>query len=273
EARNPAVALTISGPEGTDAHLLFARHPEFARVHGLSSTIPATLGYHHPAAAPVPPNAIGILRRPDGSMDAWLTGPEGERQTIAPLKTGQRVQHEWSGASLTITDAPAHAVRHETFEPRGAAVREEAIHVIAEDGVTTAEAWLTLEQEASLPLGHDRVVIGYRRDRRELPFSVKLLDFRKIDYPGTTMAAGFESDVELTDAGRGVMLLRTIKMNEPLRYRGYSLYQASFVAGTPEVTVLAVRNDPGTPFVYAGGAIILLGVVGLFASRRVNAAG
>jgi cytochrome c biogenesis protein ResB len=168
---------------------------------------------------------------------------------------------------FTVEEALDRARRQETYEPRGSQVKAEAVHVVAEDGVRTAEVWLPLEGEATLPLGHDKVVIGYRRDRRELPFSVKLLDFRKIDYPGIDMAAGFESDVELTDAARGVRLFRTIKMNAPLRYRGYSLYQSSYIPGPPEVTILSLRSDPGTPLVYAGGAIILLGVIGMFVLR------
>ncbi|MBI3324580.1 MAG: cytochrome c biogenesis protein ResB, partial [Candidatus Omnitrophica bacterium] len=101
----------------------------------------------------------------------------------------------------------------------------------------------------------------------ELPFAVKLLDFRKIDYPGTQMAAGFESDVQLTDPQRGVILMRKISMNNPLKYRGYSVFQSSYVPGAVETTVLSVRNDPGTPFVYAGFLIVILGVAAMFILR------
>ncbi|MBI2174147.1 MAG: cytochrome c biogenesis protein ResB, partial [Candidatus Omnitrophica bacterium] len=41
-------------------------------------------------------------------------------------------------------------------------------------------------------------------------------------------------------------------------------YQSSFIPGTPETTVLAVRSDPGTPLVYAGFLIVIGGVVSLF---------
>jgi len=72
--------------------------------------------------------------------------------------------------------------------------------------------------------------------------------------------------------------MRTIRMNHPLRYRGFSLYQSSYIPGPPstlagagegptETTVLSVRNDPGTPFVYAGFIIVLLGVVSMFVLR------
>ena len=85
------------------------------------------------------------------------------------------------------------------------------------------------------------------------------------------MAAGFESDVELTDPQRGVTLKRMINMNNPLKYRGFSLFQSSFAPGPPETTILSVRNDPGTPLVYTGFLIIVGGIVSMFILRRKSA--
>ena len=61
--------------------------------------------------------------------------------------------------------------------------------------------------------------------------------------------------------------MRTIRMNHPLRYLGYSLFQSSYVPGEVETTVLSVRNDPGTPIVYAGFLIVIGGVVTMFITR------
>jgi cytochrome c biogenesis protein ResB len=115
--------------------------------------------------------------------------------------------------------------------------------------------------------------VEYRPAERALPVTIKLLDFRKIDYPGTAMAAGFESDVQLSDPDRGVILMRTVRMNQPLRYRGFSFFQSSYIPGAHEATVLAVRNDPGTPLVYAGFLIILGGMVALFLRHGARSAG
>ncbi len=118
--------------------------------------------------------------------------------------------------------------------------------------------------QATLALAREPLQVEYRRGQRELPVSIKLIQFRKIDYPGTTMAAAFEADVELTDPRRGVTLKRKISMNNPLKYGGYTFFQASYIPGTPQTTVLAVRKDPGTPFVYTGFIIVIAGVVGMF---------
>jgi hypothetical protein len=268
EPRNPAVAFVLSGPEGTDAHLLFAFHPEIPALHGWQRTIRARVGYTHPAKPALPPQAIALIRLPDGQLAAVLTGAAGERQVTAPLAIGTRYTHPWLGYQFQVTAAypRARVARH--FTNRGNEVRAQAIRVTVREGDATASEWVPLHGAGELSVGGHPLLVEYRPAERELPVAIKLLDFRKIDYPGTEMAAGFESDVELTDPHRGLLLIRTIRMNHPLRYRGFSFYQSSYIPGPPETTVLSVRSDPGTPFVYAGFLIVALGIVSMFITRQ-----
>lgn len=200
---NPAVAFTLRGSEGSDAYLLFARHPHWQRLEGVHYKIPVELRYAYPT----------------------YFNPDDE-------------------------------------------VRMEVLHLVGKDEKRTSEVWLPIGEEVSLSLGKSSVHVQYRQEQHPLPFSVKLLDFRKTDYPGTQMPAAFESDVELRDAQRGVTLRRTIRMNNPLKYRGFSLFQASYIINPVEMTVLSVRKDPGTPLVYAGFLMVVFGVVGMFIFRR-----
>ena len=274
EPNNPAVSFVLSGPEGQDPYLLFALHPDFPMIHGQTHTIKATAAYTHPAVAALPPDAAVLLWAPLGDggkgtarLSAVLTGPAGERQTIDELAPGATAAHPWSGYTLEVVAVEPRARVSQEFVNQSDRVKQEAIHVVARDGAASADAWLSLRGLADLAVGDTRITVEYRPATRELPFTVKLLDFRKIDYPGTDMAAGFESDVQLTDPQRGLILMRTIKMNTPLRYRGYSLFQSSYVPGEPETTVLSVRNDPGCPLVYAGFLIVMGGIISLFVLR------
>ena len=264
---NPAIALTLSGPEGTDAHLLFALHPDFPALHGRTHQIHAHLTYTHPAGASLPPQTIAILRQPSGALSAVLTGGAGERQYLKTLELGASYTHPWLGYEFAVTSYYVKARLIQEFRNRNNDVRVEVLHLMAQDGEQTAEAWLGLRGAVELPLGEHPVRVEYKPAEQELPFTVKLIDFRKIDYPGTTMAAGFESDVQLTDPQRGTILIRKISMNNPLKYRGFSLFQSSFIDGEPQMTVLSVRNDPGTPFVYTGFLIVIAGVVWMFITR------
>jgi len=291
DPNNPAIAFVITGPEGSDPYLLFARHPEFQSVHGLTHVIAAEATYTHPMSAVLPPNGIALIVAPDGRLLAVLTDGEGaRREVVDPVVAGTRYTHPTLGYAATVAAQYRRARVEAQFTNRSRDVKAEAVHVILEEGGEPrspgppgaaagagadgesrggrAEAWVRLRGSAELAMGREPLTVTYGPGRRELPFSVKLLDFRKTDYPGTQMPAAFESDVEMTDRQRGIILMRTIRMNKPLRYRGYHLYQASYIPGPPETTVLAVRNDPGTPFVYAGFLIVIGGVTGLFLSRR-----
>ena len=268
QPNNPAVSLTLSGPEGTDAHLLFALHPEFAALHGRQQSIRAEVRYAHAAASALPPQAVALLRAPSGGLAAVLTGPAGERQVIEPVEPGTRFTHPWLGYEAEVAAYYPRAQMTQRVSNRSDEVRAALLHVTAREGGEVAEGWVGLRGTIELALGNEPVKVAYRPAERELPFTIKLLDFRKIDYPGIQMAAGFESDVQLTDPQRGVILMRKISMNNPLRYRGYSFYQSSYIPGPPETTVLSVRNDPGTPLVYAGFLIVIAGVVSMFILRR-----
>jgi cytochrome c biogenesis protein ResB len=97
----------------------------------------------------------------------------------------------------------------------------------------------------------------------ELPFTVTLLEFRSDKYPGSHMAATYESLVRIHDDAAGDFE-RRISMNRPLHHRGYVFFQASYVEGTPMMSILSVARAPGLPVVYLGTALLCAGVVWMF---------
>lgn len=94
-----------------------------------------------------------------------------------------------------------------------------------------------------------------------LPFSVTLLKFTKDFYPGTDKAKNYSSDVEITD-GKITWPAR-IEMNEPLRYKGYTLFQSSFIQtkNGKEATVLSVVKNRGWLFPYLGTIVMSFGLL------------
>lgn len=67
-----------------------------------------------------------------------------------------------------------------------------------------------------------------------LPFSIKLNRFI-VDYYSTGMPSSFKSDVEVTDPDTGKTFNQIIEVNEPLRYKGVTVYQSSFDDGGSSV--------------------------------------
>ena len=114
-----------------------------------------------------------------------------------------------------------------------------------------------------------------RKQRTYLPFSIELLDFEKKTHPGTQMAKSYKSVVNLieNDQKRRVV----IQMNEPLRYKGYTFFQSSFVEGQgrgKDATVLAAVKNYGRQFPYISSIIMCVGLliylIALIPGRKQN---
>ncbi|PLC49007.1 cytochrome C biogenesis protein ResB [Pollutimonas subterranea] len=81
-----------------------------------------------------------------------------------------------------------------------------------------------------------------------LPFTLKLNKFL-VDYYSTGMPSSFKSEVEVTDPETGESFSQTIEVNEPLRYKGVTVYQSSFDDGGSTLQLVGyplvgARNQP-----------------------------
>ena len=109
-------------------------------------------------------------------------------------------------------------------------------------------------------IGGELFFTEFRKKRTYLPFAIELLDFKKVMHPGTNVAKSFSSEVNLIENKIPRRVL--IQMNEPLRHRGYTFYQASFVDGLDkETTVLATVKNYGRMFPYISSIIMSIGLL------------
>ena len=112
----------------------------------------------------------------------------------------------------------------------------------------------------SLSVNSKDYMLILRRERTYLPFSLKLIDFKKVMHPGTNIAKSYSSDIYLNENGISRKVL--IQMNEPLRHRGYTFYQASFVEGDmKDTSVLATVKNHGRLFPYISTIIMCIGLL------------
>lgn len=88
---------------------------------------------------------------------------------------------------------------------------------------------------------------------QELPFTIKLEKF-VIDFYSTGMPKLFASEVTVTDHETGKSFPATIKVNEPLIYKGLAVYQSSFEDGGSrlKLTGYAMRGPQNYTFPLAG---------------------
>ncbi|MCL3781608.1 cytochrome C biogenesis protein [Prolixibacteraceae bacterium JC049] len=129
--------------------------------------------------------------------------------------------------------------------------------VVVSDGTNT--------KRINIPMGSHPVKLGdkqfelfYGKKRIDLPFAIKLDDFKLDRYPGSHSPSSFESFVTLIDKEQNVNEKRHIFMNNVLKHRGFRFYQSSY--DQDELgTVLSVNHDSwGTIVTYFSYAILFL---------------
>ena len=93
------------------------------------------------------------------------------------------------------------------------------------------------------------VMVGDGALVQPLPFTLTLKKFL-VDYYSTGMPSRFASEVEVTDPDTGKTFDSTIEVNEPLRYKGVTVYQSSFDDGgsTVDLKGYPLVGATDTPF-------------------------
>lgn len=115
-----------------------------------------------------------------------------------------------------------------------------------------------------------------RLARYPLPFTLKLVDFMMEKHPGTDTARSFKSLVAIET--KNVWRDKLISMNNPLRYKDYTLYQSSYAIDNMgyEFSTLAVVANVGrilpyiSTFVTFGGLVIHFILMAFTAKKDVE---
>lgn len=129
------------------------------------------------------------------------------------------------------------------------------------------EHWLLLNDMVKFFTDNAVYLVTYANRRIDIGFPVELKKFEITRYQGTMRAMAYESIVNVPELGE-----QKISMNEPLKFRGLTLYQASFQEenGAPVASVLSVNNDPGRFWKYLGSLVMSIGIVLLFYFKNLD---
>ncbi|GHB89689.1 cytochrome c biogenesis protein [Cerasicoccus arenae] len=140
-----------------------------------------------------------------------------------------------------------------------------AVEVIAPNGESLG-TWLL---SAGLgpeypPQGFDyegkRYDLGLRFTRYYFPFTLQLKDFKHDLYPGTNIPKNYSSDVLIDNSETGENRPTLIYMNHPLRYGGYTFFQASF-DNQDTTSILQVVRNPSWLLPYFAVALVGIGML------------
>jgi len=187
---------------------------------------------------------------------------------LAPLKGGDpNLATEGAGLRIKAQDRPENS-----GVDTSARADLPAAYVKFVDRASNADlgTWLTSvyytvqKGPQTLRAGGKEYRISLRFKRTYKPYGVYLYQFKFDRYTGTETPKDYSSKVRIDDPERGIVRDVRIWMNNPLRYRGDTLYQSSFDAETEKGTVLQVVDNAGWMAPYVACMIVAVGLIGQF---------
>lgn len=262
--KNPAVEVTIADGKGTvERHTSFDSFPDMVLSRTLEGSEKSGAKLS-PASAARRAEAF-IVYGPVASPKFGYIGADGAGRELA------------SPAALPhVFEVGSHRVKLlKQFAHARAAVRYEKAPYAAERRPALVLQLPGRAEPAILPWKGFEPVSGasgsqllrFGPEMVRLPFSVKLKDFRKTDYPGTEMAMAYESEVIVSDPVHGEVPY-LIHMNTPYAHAPWKVYQSGFIG--ENITVLSVMRDPGLPLTYLGSITLCVGIFLTFFSRSFS---
>ena len=125
-----------------------------------------------------------------------------------------------------------------------------------------------LNQPQQFTFDHHTYKILLRPERFYMPFSLTLLNFRHDVYPGTDIPKNFSSRLRLQNLDNGEDRQVLIYMNNPLRYRGETFYQASYDPDNGG-SILQVVHNPSWLTPYFACVMVAIGLTWQFLSHLI----
>ena len=209
---------------------------------------------------------------------------------------GKVIHTGWKfDAQITVLDWVPRAISDVSYVPSrvqfGSSVSSSAILLesAAAPGTSAppAKIWLGLGERATLDAVVDgkseRLTLGYFPRRIVLPFGIALDRFEIDRYQGTANPSEFSSVVTVKAGtndgalppGEAPPAGHRISMNEPMKYGGFTFYQASYVSEQPrpKTSIFSVNQDPGRWLKYLGSLLLVFGSIWLFAVKYVRKKG
>lgn len=195
--------------------------------------------------------------------------------TIANLKNPNVVAIQEDGSAMFSTEglsmqgfAPRMdgviIAQPQTFKQDEANMAAAIVEVFAPNGESLGTWLLSAGIGPEFPAqGFDyegkRYDLSLRFERTYFPFTLQLTDFKHDKYPGTEIPKNFSSDVIIDNPQTGENRPVLIYMNHPLRYEGFTFFQASFM-NEDTTSILQVVRNPSWLLPYAAVALVGVGM-------------
>ena len=289
EPKNPAVQLWLRDKKGNqEKHSIFAVFPEFNTLHRKDRKGEVALGAKiRMVSAAVnwmksqnePGRGRLMLAQSPGNDKLFVRifGREGDLKHEGELASGEEIPTGWMDLKLRVLQwLPSGVQRNQPVYVDNIQGSTEnflnSVYIVVDEGRDVATdsspqgTWVMEGGRRTISVADRKLLVELNREMLALPFFLRLNKFHIGMNPGTQKAGSYESTVIVEDAAAPRQDAALISMNEPLKYGGYTLYQASYSlrGNQPPVSIFSVNYDPGRMVKYAGSLIMCLGIMVMF---------
>ena len=209
---------------------------EFYENHRLGET-PAD--NQSPADEPIPNKGLGL------------------KYTVESLR-----KHGGTDSEMNVAAAHVELLDKESGESLG-------IHLVSQmlsNGSTLFPGQNIENEFDSATIAEQEYKLGLQFHREVKPYWVQLEDVRRINYSGTETPRDYSSFIRIVDPVTGEDRRERVWMNNPLRFRGESMFQSSYteLSGGKEMTGIQVVRNSGWLIPYVACSITALGMLAHF---------
>ncbi|MGQ3684717.1 MAG: cytochrome c biogenesis protein ResB [Candidatus Loosdrechtia sp.] len=239
-ADNPAVQVEINGPEGPETRWIFEKFPDWDKMHP-SKYKNLKLTCSGIGSVSTAKNMVKIIQSPEKCVIADIRDKHAEN--ITPLKIGEKYPVANTKKLIMVSDYfPSFDLKEEVVKVSDE-VGVPAILVEVEGPRGKLEDWLFSNNKYATWYPDNNFALLYESTGESIKHFVSEL---RIEENGKTVAA------------------KAIKVNDPLKYKGYVIYQSSYDPEAGRFSGLQIVKDPGIPVAYAGFGALSFGVIFIF---------
>lgn len=238
---NPAVEIEINGPEGTETRWVFEKFPDWDKMHPAKYK-QVKLSCSGIANTHMAKHTIRIYQSSEGKQVVVYIKDNRIVETM-PWELEKRYPVADTGHQVVVAQYfPSFDFKKEVIK-KSDEVGTPAIYVEVDGPSGKADDWLFSNNQYATWYTDNNFALVYESTGESIKhFTSKL----RIEENGQTVAE------------------KTIRVNDPLKHRGYVIYQSSYDPEAGNFSGLQIVKDPGIPIVYSGFGALCFGVIFIF---------
>jgi len=238
---NPAVQVEINGPEGVETRWVFEKFPDWDKMHpakykNVKITCSGIAGTY------MTKNTVRIYQTPEGKQVLVYIKDKQIAETV-PWELEKKYTIPDTGSQVMVASYfPSFDFKKEVIK-KSDEVGMPAIFAEVEGPGGKVEDWIFSSNQYATWYTDNNFALVYESTGESIKhFTSKL----RIEENGQTVAE------------------KTIRVNDPLEYKGYAIYQSSYDPEAGTFSGLQIVKDPGIPIAYSGFGALCFGVVFIF---------